>query len=112
MPKQPDPKTHDRVWASAYSIRKVAARESEGFVHVTNPTDVSTGVKITAFDQDRVLHSGVVTDVLPSMRVFWIFDEQCGTRKLIEFDEFVLFSHPPSKKRFTARKKNDEKPAK
>jgi hypothetical protein len=64
------------------------------FVHIPTASDLQPDAEIMAVQNGELHHSGRVTDVMPSMGVCWIFDELCGARKLIEWDEFRIFGRP------------------
>ncbi|MHA7146744.1 hypothetical protein ACX80U_18710 [Arthrobacter sp. TmT3-37] len=77
------------------SPQEIATWVSAGFTPITEFTELSTGTKIVALEQGKVLHAGIVTDVAAALKVVWLLDEQSNTRKLIERDQFILFAYPP-----------------
>jgi hypothetical protein len=62
-------------------------------VEVRHISRISPGDDIEALGEGTVCRSGRVTEVLPEMGLFWIFDEKSQLRKLIELAEFTVFVH-------------------
>lgn len=58
--------------------------------------DLVPGTEIEAWDHGRLIHSGRVSQIVPSMGMFWIIDARNGTRRLLDVDalEVVQLGEP------------------
>lgn len=75
------------------SMADLASYQAREMVEVRQISRISPGDDIEALREGTVCHSGRVTEVLPDMGLFWIFDEKSQQRKLIELAEFTVFVH-------------------
>jgi hypothetical protein len=75
------------------SMSDLAKYHALGMVEVRHISRISPGDDVEALREGTVCHSGRVTEVLPEMGLFWIFDEKSQLRKLIELAEFTVFVH-------------------
>jgi hypothetical protein len=55
-------------------------------------SDLAPGVEIEAWHHGRLIHRGRVTQVVPSMSMFWIIDARNGTRMLLDADALEVVS--------------------
>jgi hypothetical protein len=51
-------------------------------------SDLAPGTEIEAWDHGRLIHCGRVSQLVPSMGMFWIIDARNGARRLLEADAF------------------------
>ncbi|WP_400160439.1 hypothetical protein [Arthrobacter sp. BPSS-3] len=51
-------------------------------------TDLTPGVDVQVWEQDRVVHRGRVSQVVPSMGMVWIIDARNGARRLVDTSEY------------------------
>ena len=55
---------------------------------VADCADLSSGDRVQAWRKGRLIHKGLVTDILPAMKLFWIEEEPFRERRLLDFNEF------------------------
>lgn len=57
---------------------------------VQDCTDLSLGDHINAWQGGHLFHTGVVTDLLPAMGLFWIREWALGERRLLDMAELEI----------------------
>lgn len=62
--------------------------------------DLTPGAIVQAWERDRLVHCGRVSQVVPSMGMLWIIDARNGVRRLVgtaEFDVVLIIGEagPP-----------------
>lgn len=85
-------RTHVGVRRSR-SMSDRASYHAREMVEVRQISRISPGDNIEALSDGTIYHSGRVTEVLPDMGLFWIFDDKSQLRKLIELNEFTVLVH-------------------
>lgn len=58
--------------------------------------DLSVGDQVNAWLDGRLFHTGIVTDLLPTMGLFWIREQALGERRLLDMSELEItrVTHP------------------
>ncbi|MEO3934997.1 hypothetical protein WMO79_19560 [Micrococcaceae bacterium Sec7.4] len=56
--------------------------------------ELSPGDEIEAKYEDRLIHRGQVTEMIPHLELFWIIDTLNGGRRLLDTAEFEIFRVP------------------
>jgi hypothetical protein len=57
---------------------------------VQNCADLSIGDHINAWQDGQLFHTGIVTDLLPAMGLFWIRERALGERRLLDMSELEI----------------------
>lgn len=67
--------------------------------------DLSVGDEINAWQGGCLFHTGIITDVFPSMGLFWIREQALGERRLLDMSELQITRVPrpvPQESEFAA----------
>jgi hypothetical protein len=56
--------------------------------------DLSVGDQINAWQGGRLFHTGIITDLLPAMSLFWIREPALGERRLVDMSELQITRLP------------------
>lgn len=52
--------------------------------------DLSVGEQVTAWRGGHLVHTGIITDLLPAMGLFWIREQALGERLLLDMSELEI----------------------
>jgi hypothetical protein len=58
--------------------------------------DLSVGDEINAWQGGRLFYTGIITDLLPAMSLFWIREPALGERRLVDMSELQITRLPRS----------------
>ena len=56
--------------------------------------DLSVGAQINAWQDGRSFHTGITTDLLPAMGLFWIRESALGERRLVDMSDLQITRAP------------------
>jgi hypothetical protein len=57
---------------------------------VEDCADLSIGDHINAWQDGRLFHAGIITDLLPAMGLFWIRERALGERRLLDMNDLTI----------------------
>ena len=52
--------------------------------------DLSVGEQVNAWQGGRLFHTGIITDLLPAMGLFWIREHALGERRLLDMSDLKI----------------------